>query len=159
MNDRVILVMRHAEKSDDPLDPHLTSAGLARAKALAHYIPATFGMPQFLFASAASKHSRRPIETLEPLAAQCHLTIDDSYADQDYGALAHHLRKNDGMAGALVVVCWHHGNIPPMMHALHAAAGDYPNPWKGDVFDLILQVTLGSGAPSVRRITEPSFPP
>jgi hypothetical protein len=155
MNDRVILVMRHAEKSNDPLDPHLTSAGLARAKTLAHYIPATFGAPNILFASAASKHSRRPIETLEPLAAQCRLTIDDSYADQDYGALAHHLRKNDALADALVVVCWHHGNIPPLMHALQAAAGDYPNPWKADVFNLILEVTLGGGTPGVKSMTEP----
>jgi phosphohistidine phosphatase SixA len=151
MNDRTILVMRHAEKSNDPLDPHLTSAGKARAKALAQYIPATFGAPKCLFASAASKHSRRPIETLEPLAAQCRLTIDDSYADQDYGALAHHLRKNGGM----VVVCWHHGNIPPMMHALEAAAGDYPNPWKRDVFNLILQLTFRNQTPDVKRITEP----
>jgi broad specificity phosphatase PhoE len=155
MKDRVILVMRHGEKSNDPLDPHLTIAGQARAKALARYVPATFGAPKFLFASAASKHSRRPIETLEPLAAECHLTIDDSYADQDYGALAHYLRKNDAFAESLVVVCWHHGNIPPMMHALGAAAGDYPNPWKPDVFNLILQTMLGKETTEVKTITEP----
>ena len=154
---KIILVMRHAEKSDDPLDPNLTPAGHQRAQSLAQYIPATFGAPKFLFASAPSKHSRRPIETLEPLAAQCGLTIDDSYADQDYGALAHHLRKNDALEGALTVVCWHHGNIPPMMHALKASPDDYPDPWKRDVFNLILQVkmTKGSDTPEVTRVKEP----
>ena len=157
MNAKVILVMRHAEKSDDPLDPDLTPAGNARAQRLAQYIPATFGKPKWLFATAASKHSRRPIQTLEPLATQCHLTIDETYADQDYGALAHHLRKSDAFDGALVVVCWHHGNIPPMMHALKASAGDYPDPWKGDVFDLILQVKFAKDqeTPEVTKVREP----
>src|SRR3977135_4277449 len=40
-----ILLMRHAEKPDDPGDPDLTEAGRARAAALARYIPATFGKP------------------------------------------------------------------------------------------------------------------
>jgi phosphohistidine phosphatase SixA len=157
MSQRVILIMRHAEKSGDPLDPDLTSAGRARAEALADYIPKTFGAPAFLFASAVSKHSRRPIETLTPLAARCKLTIDDSYADQDYGALAQHLRKSDDLDQALTVVCWHHGNIPLMMNALKAAEGDYPDPWDRDVFNLILQVTLGDKKqpPKVKAITEP----
>jgi phosphohistidine phosphatase SixA len=156
MNERIILVMRHSEKSDDPLDPYLTPTGYARAQRLAQYVPATFGAPKFLFASAASKHSRRSIETLEPLAKQCRLTIDETYADQDYGALAHHLRKHAAFDGALTVVCWHHGNIPSMMHALKASADDYPDPWKRDVFNLILQVkiTKGREIPEVTRVSE-----
>ena len=43
-----LLVMRHAEKSDDPDDPDLTPAGQARAKALPAYIQATFGKPDFI---------------------------------------------------------------------------------------------------------------
>jgi broad specificity phosphatase PhoE len=158
MNAKVILVMRHAEKSDDPLDPNLTPAGYARARRLAEYIPATFGKkPQWLFASAGSKHSRRSIQTLEPLATRCRLTIDETYADQDYGALADHLRKSDAFDGALVVVCWHHGNIPPMMRALKAPADDYPDPWKRHVFNLILQVKIAKDReiPLVTRVSEP----
>ena len=155
MNAKVILVMRHAEKSDDPLDSNLTPAGYARAQHLAQYIPATFGKPKGLFASAASKHSRRPIQTLEPLATQCHLTIDETYADQDYGALAHHLRKNDAFDGSLVVVCWHHGNIPSMMRALKAPEDDYPDPWKRGVFNLILQVKITKDRHEVTRVSEP----
>jgi broad specificity phosphatase PhoE len=111
MAETVILVMRHAEKPDDPLDPDLSPAGRARAQRLASCIPSTFGKPGFLFASAVSKHSHRPIETLEPLSLQCGVKIDSSYADQDYGALAQELRTNNAYHGCLVVVCWHHGNI------------------------------------------------
>jgi phosphohistidine phosphatase SixA len=156
MSAQTILIMRHAEKPDDTADPDLTQAGHARAGTLASWLPATFGKPEFLFASSVSKRSRRPIETLQPLAARCGLSIDDSYADQDYGALAHDLRKNAAYDGALVVVCWHHGNIPNMMHALKAADRDYPDPWDRDVFNLILRVDLhDAGAPRVTLVTEP----
>jgi hypothetical protein len=65
---RFVLVMRQAEKPQDPRDPDLSSDGLARAQKLANYIPATFGAPEFIFAAAISKHSMRPYETVEPLA-------------------------------------------------------------------------------------------
>ena len=153
-----ILVKRHAEKSSDPLDPHLTEAGRARVQRLVDYIPKRFGsQPKFLFAAAASKHSQRPIETLEPLGAQYHLKIDSTYADQDYGALAHHLRHLDDLNDVLTVVCWHHGNIPNLANALRAAAGDYPDPWKRDVFNLILKLDLTKKdeVPTIERISQP----
>jgi broad specificity phosphatase PhoE len=131
MRAKTILIMWHAEKPDDTSDPDLAPEGCLRAQRLASYLPATFGKPEFLFATSVSKHSRRPIETLGPLAAQCGLSIDDSYADQDYGALARDLRKDSTYDGALAVVCWHHGNIPNMMHALKAAMETTPIPGIG----------------------------
>jgi len=150
-----ILVMRHAEKSDDPLDPDLSAAGRERAKNLAHYIPAKFGKPDFLFATAASKHSRRPIQTLKPLSRRCDLRIDQSFADQDYGALAYVLRKKPKYRGRLIVVCWHHGNIPSLAHALDARARDYPDPWHRNVFNLILQFHVAGKVPRIKRVVEP----
>ncbi|MBV8919249.1 histidine phosphatase family protein [Bradyrhizobium sp.] len=158
MGTKTILVMRHAEKSGDPLDPNLTDKGRERANALVDYIPNAFGsIPKFLFASAVSKHSRRPIETLEPLAAKFDLSIDSTFADQDYGALAHHLRHSGQFDDVLSVVCWHHGNIPSLMHALKADASDYPDPWERDIFNLILRVILREGGqpPIVAEVTEP----
>jgi len=48
MTNARILLMRHAEKTGDPMDPHLSQDGCARAAKLADFIPATFGIPQFL---------------------------------------------------------------------------------------------------------------
>ncbi len=155
MDSGTILVMRHAEKPDDPLDPDLSEAGRARAEELARYLQATFGTPKFLFASAPSKHSLRPFETLTPLAKACNLTMDTSFADQDYGALAHVLRKTPGYDGALIVVCWHHGNIPSLAHALKADADDYPDPWNPSVFNLILRFDFVRDVPTVKRVIEP----
>ena len=153
-----ILLMRHAEKTGDPMDPHLSREGVARAAKLADYIPATFGTPQFLIATSISKHSTRPIETIQPLSEKIGVPIDATYADQDYGALAHQLISDPryAIAGTLIVVCWHHGNIPSMAHALGAKPGSYPDPWDRDVFNQILSLTYsGNGEPEVATLTEP----
>ena len=156
MTNSRILLMRHAEKSADPTDPHLSSAGYARAAKLADYIPGRIGIPGFLFATSTSKHSVRPIETIEPLSAKIGASIDSTYADQDYGALASELLHNQRFADALILVCWHHGNIPSMAQALRAKAGNYPDPWDADVFNQILVLAYsGDDAPRVTTLTEP----
>ena len=158
MTNARILLMRHAEKSADPMDPHLSPDGYARAAKLAEYIPATLGVPQFLFATSISKHSVRPIETIEPLSATIGVPINSTYADQDYGALASQLLSEQRFADAssLIVVCWHHGNLPSMAHALRANAGSYPDPWDAKVFNQILVLSFtGDDAPQVTTLTEP----
>ena len=152
---KTILVMRHAEKSDDPSDPHLTPDGQARAKELATYIPTKFGKPDFIFAAAVTKHSARPYETVQPLSEAIGVGIDATISDNDYGVLAKELVKKDKYAGKLVVVCWHHGNIPPMMRYLGATKHTFPNPWDHQVFNLILQTEIDGGAVSVKQVTEP----
>ncbi|MGJ5181874.1 phosphoglycerate mutase family protein [Bradyrhizobium oligotrophicum] len=150
-----ILIMRHAEKTGDLEDPHLSEAGRQRALRLVTYIPQEFEKPSYLFATAESKHSRRPIETLEPLSADIKVALDTSFADQDYGALAHHLLKNNRYEQVLTVVCWHHGNIPNMAYALGLPDGSYPEAWDRKVFNLILDITFANGAPSVKQMIEP----
>ena len=155
MNDGTILLMRHAEKSDDPLDPNLSPAGLARADRLATYIPDTFGRPDILFAAANSKHSHRPHQTLKPLAERLGLPINMEFADQDYGALAHTIHHTPQYEGLRIVICWHHGNIPSLADALGAEPGAYPNPWPASVFNLILQFRFVGGAIQAQSVTEP----
>jgi phosphohistidine phosphatase SixA len=151
-----ILVMRHAEKPDDPNDPDLTQAGLQRAESLAAFIPTRFGTPDFIFATSFSKHRARPFETVKPLSKATGVPIDTTYADQDYGALAQTLRSDARYHGKLIVVCWHHGNIPNLLHALKVSDGQYPDPWDRNVFNLVLQVILDAGAtPTVTPVTEP----
>lgn len=150
-----ILIMRHAEKSDDARDPNLSDVGRLRAQELVAYIPRTFGEPTFLFASSESKHSRRPIETLEPLSDDLGLSIDVDFADKDYGALAHELLNNGRYENKLNIVCWHHGNIPSLAHALGLPDNTYPDPWDRSVFNLILAVMFANGVPSVQEVTEP----
>jgi phosphohistidine phosphatase SixA len=155
MTNARILLMRHAEKTGDPIDPHLSQDGYARAAKLADFIPATFGIPQFLIATSISKHSVRPIETLEPLSMKIGVSVDATYADQDYSALASQLLSEPSYADAGALI-GHHGNIPSMAHALRAKLASYPDPWDAHVFNQILVLSyLDDGEPKITTLTEP----
>ena len=152
----LLLLMRHAEKTADPQDPDLSPAGLERAKKLADYIPQEFDPLDFLFASALSRHSARPYETIKPLSKKIGLPIDATYADNDYEAFAGALLSDPRYSGKKILVAWHHGNIPPLANALGAPAGQYPNPWNASVFNLILRFEWqAAGQPTVTEVTEP----
>lgn len=156
MNSKRILLMRHAEKTGALDDIHLSAAGQARAAALADYVPAAFGTPGFLIATSPSKRSIRPIETIAPLAARLGKQVTAVHADDAYGELAAELLWNPAFAGALIVVCWHHGKIPKLARALGAVRGSYPDPWSEGVFNVILDLTYGeSGPPLVAVVTQP----
>ena len=156
MTPALILLMRHAEKPLDPRDPNLSDAGKARADALSRYIPEDVATPDFLFASAASKHSVRPIQTLTPLSERLSLPINTGFADQDYPVLSGELFSDPQCAGKTILVCWHHGNLPGLALDLNAPESDVPNPWDPKVFNLILKLDYGNGSiPIVTRITEP----
>jgi len=148
-----ILVMRHAEKPNDKDDPDLSKAGHVRAIRLATFIPAQFGKPDFIIAAAVSHSSARPYETVRPLSKVTGVGIDATIADDDYPTLADQLLTKDKYADNQVVVCWHHGNIPHLMHRL-GAKGGYPDPWNDAVFNLILEVKFSAGAVTVKQVTE-----
>jgi hypothetical protein len=138
------------------MNPDLSDAGYVRAERLAGYIPATFGRPEFLFATALSTHSARPVETLTPLSKQIGVAIDSTFADQDYGALAEEVLSQPQFTGKLIVICWHHGNIPSLMRALRAKSDGFPDPWDPQVFNLILQLDYaGSSDPNMVSVIEP----
>lgn len=157
MAPRFILVMRHAEKPADEANPDLAPSGRVRAEKLATYIPQTFGALDFIVAAADSKHSARPQETVQPLSRATGIPIDATIADHDYPRLASDLLTKNHYAARRILVCWHHEHIPPLMQALGAKNGDYPDPWDPTVFNLILRLDYpgGGGPPNVIRITEP----
>jgi hypothetical protein len=123
-----IVILRHGEKPGDPdspdtaAEPDLAPAGVKRANALVGDIPARFGRPpDFLVAAASSNVSHRPVETLQPLADSLGFLADRfivTYANHDHPQLANDLLNDSRFASKLVIVCWHHGNIPPLARAL-----------------------------------------
>ncbi|WP_296228861.1 histidine phosphatase family protein [Ralstonia sp. UBA689] len=141
MKPKKILIIRHGEKPGDPGTdaatdgPNLSTKGYERAGALAPYVPEVFGKPDFLFATKASKHSNRPVETVTPLASAIGQPIHDDHADNEYDQLASKLVSDDKYAGKLVLICWHHGTIPELAAAL---GGVPPEPhWPPNVFDRV----------------------
>ncbi len=84
----LLLVMRHAEKPDDPRDPNLTLAGKARADKLADYISNQLTRPDFIFAAAISAQSARSEQTANPLSDATGVSINPTLANQVYAAMA-----------------------------------------------------------------------
>ena len=155
---KTILIIRHAEKPDDDADIHLSPAGKARADALPNLFkksaarPDPFPAPDFIFASKASKHSNRPVETVTPLAKALKLGVNSAYANDDYARAAEEVYRNPRYEGKTVLFCWHHGNIPELTTTLGATG--VPGRWKDAVFDRVWEVTFGEkgqNTPLVKR--------
>jgi hypothetical protein len=145
-----IILIRHAEKPDDPDDPHLSPAGVKRAKRLVTYIttdPAMtkFGSPVAVFATATTKHDdgQRTQETVAPLARALKLTVQTPFLGKGYAALARQVLANPSYRGKTVLICWNHEAIPELALAL----GVVPQPpkWKGSDFDQVYVISYAGG--------------
>jgi hypothetical protein len=153
-----ILLMRHAEKTGDPEDIHLSAEGVKRSARLATYIPQTFGKPDFVFAAARSKRSIGSIETVEPLAAAVGKTVQHDIEDRDFQQLVSEIFSNPDYRGKTIVVCWHHKKLPEIAAALGAAPGSYPSSWSEDVYNLIPDFRYDAKSdapPTVTNVVEP----
>jgi hypothetical protein len=140
-----ILLLRHAEKPpDEAMSTDLSPAGRERAQALprlfqkADGAPPRFPVPDYIFATHDSNRSQRPRLTITPLAKQLGLKINATYANDDYGELAHELFHDPKYAGKVVLICWHHGRIPELAWKLKAKQA--PDAWDGKVFDRIWRI-------------------
>jgi hypothetical protein len=105
-----------------------------------------FLTPDYLFATQQSKSSNRPVETITPLSAATGLSINSSYPDSGYGALATAVLGGQ-YTGKVVLICWHHGKIPDLAQALGVAK---PPKWKGSDFDSLWQITYLKGKASLK---------
>jgi len=161
---KVIYIMRHAEKpAAEGKDPDLAMEGFKRAQALPYLFVAMPGRttlppllrPDFIFATAPSKNSNRPIETVTPLAKVLHERIDADYQDIEAGPLAKQVLGGK-YAGKVVLICWHHGEIPHVAQALgvHGA----PKKWDPDVFDQIWKIEYVDGQAQMSIVQEHLLP-
>ena len=157
----VILIIRHAE---NPADGHgLSPRGEARAKSYVNYwqnftVDSKRLEPTAVVVAADSKQSHRPRLTVEPFAKAAHLTIDDRFANKQPADLAAGLRAN--YEGKVVLVCWHHGQIPAVLRALGAGPETLlPNgKWPKTVYDWVIMLAFDDNgrviSKSTRRISE-----
>ncbi|HUB25826.1 MAG TPA: histidine phosphatase family protein [Tepidisphaeraceae bacterium] len=153
---KIVYIIRHAEKPDSRDDPNLTPRGYQRADVLAHLIPDRFGRPDFLWATAPSPHSSRPLETIQPLAKSLHMTILDPYAAADVAALAHDLLTKPEYSGKTILICWHHGEIPALAKALGATG--VPEAWNPQVFDRIWLLSFSAGQVQFQDLPQKALP-
>jgi hypothetical protein len=142
MHPKKVVVLRHAEKPYWEGDQRLADVGYKRADYIAQYIPKNFGLPDWIYATAGTKASIRPILTVMPLMVHTTAMIDLTHMDDEAEQLGHNLVHEGHHAGQNVVVCWHHGKIPALMKGLGLQAGEYPEQWPDNDFGSIYVVTF-----------------
>jgi len=157
----VVLIIRHAE---NPADGHgLSPRGKERAEAYKNYfrnftVDGKRREPQAVVVAADSKQSHRPRLTVEPFAKAANLPIDNRFANKQPADLAAALRAN--YQEKIILVCWHHGQIPALLRAMGAdPATLLPNgKWPRDVYDWVIMVSFDENGhvipESTKRINE-----
>jgi len=157
----VVLIIRHAE---NPANGHgLSPRGHERAEAYKNFflnftVDSKRLEPQAVLVAADSKHSHRPRLTVQPFAKAANLPIDNRFANKQPTDLAAELRAN--YQGKVILICWHHGQIPALLRALGAAPETLlPNgKWPKDVYDWVIMVSFDENGRLIpertKRITE-----
>ena len=160
LSNAVILIIRHGEKPANGRG--LTVVGQARANAYAGYFKnfTMDGQPlklDCLFAAADSKASDRPRLTLEPTSKLLGLPINTPFEDLKFKELADEIRSKP--LGKNILICWHHGEIPQLVHALGAdPARLFPKgKWPDDIFNWVVELSYNSDGRLVAasRINQP----
>jgi hypothetical protein len=165
-----LMIIRHAEKPGEawpgpglseqgaPDNKSLVIRGWERAGAWAALFGSGLGgadylVPTALFAatpgdSADPDHgpSRRPADTLLPLAAGLGMTLDTSFAQGDEGEL---MTKVLGLSG-VALVSWEHKAIgAAILPLIPVESGvTVPQAWPSDRFDVVLRFDRPAGAAS-----------
>ena len=170
-------------KKDDDGGRHLSIQGSARAAALPSlFVPALpqlscdlhhhaeefigsyrqvplkgaaarFSTPNLIFATARSKNSKRPIETVTPVATALNEPINARFADNDTDIekMVGAIFAESACAGKIVLICWHHARIPDIAEALGIAK---PPKWDGKVFDRVWQITFTKGKAALKDLPQ-----
>jgi broad specificity phosphatase PhoE len=156
-----VLIIRHAE---DPGGGHgLSPRGEQRAEAYKNYflnfaVDSKPRKPEAVLVAADSKQSHRPRLTVEPFANAAKLPIDSRFGNKQPTDLAAELRANH--QGKVILICWHHGQIPALLRALGAAPETLlPNgKWPKTVYDWVIMASFDENGrlipESTRRIPE-----
>ena len=149
-----IMVIRHAEKPDRDFAPYgvtlqgerskesLEVRGWQRAGALAslfsppnsHFQHPSLTRPQFLYASKPlrRKGSRRPIETITPLATKLGIQINSNFSRFEFIEMVEEALLHKGA----VLISWQREYIPEI--ALHILGRQIaPTNWPINRFDMI----------------------
>ena len=166
---QTVLIIRHAEKPEPPWgagvdqtgnpdERSLAPRGWQRAGAWAElFVPSLGGVaslprPTRVVASAYKEHltgtlggkSRRPEQTVAPLADKLGLEVDLSFTKGLERALAATLAARDGVEVALV--CWQHEAIPDIARALAPDADDIPPKWPESCYNVVFRLCRPDGA-------------
>ena len=149
------MLIRHAEKPAKDSEPYgvtregerskesLEIRGWQRAGALAgllapsnnHFQHPSLAKPQFLYASKPlrRKGSKRPIETITPLAEKLAIKINTNFQRNAYESMLDEVFRCKGV----VLICWQREYIPEIASYILGKKKVAPKSWPEDCFDIV----------------------
>lgn len=149
------MLIRHAEKPSKDGAPYGITAkgerskeslevrGWQRAGALANLLTSTNGRPQhpslakpqFLFASKPLRRrgSRRPVETVTPLAQKLAVRINSGFQRAEVESMV----KEAVLCNGVVLICWQREYIPEIASLILGDDRTAPATWPDDCYDII----------------------
>ena len=150
-----IMLIRHAEKPAKDSVPYgvtekgerskesLEVRGWQRAGGLinlfvpsnAHFQHASLAKPQFLYASKPlrRKGSRRPKETITPLADKLKIKINSDFQRSEFDEMLEEVFLCKGV----VLICWQREYIPEIAAHILGNKKTAPSDWPEDRFDMV----------------------
>src|ERR1044071_3507150 len=150
-----IMLLRHAEKPAKDEAPFgvteqgerskesLEVRGWQRAGALTnlfvpsngHFQHPSLAKPQFLYASKPlrRKGSRRPIETITPLAEKLAIRVNTNFPRNDYESMLDEVFRCKGV----VLICWQREYIPEIASYILGNKKVGPRSWPEDCFHIV----------------------
>jgi len=150
-----IMVIRHAEKPPSHHPPYgitldgarekesLTARGWQRAGALASFFAPANGAfqdpslakPQFLYASKPVKHkgSRRPFETIMPLAEKLAITVNSNFQKFETESML----EDAFLCKGVVLISWQREYILQITDQILGNKAVAPPEWPEDRFDMV----------------------
>jgi len=142
-----VIIMRHAEKYQDPRHIHLSSKGRTRALALAEFFQSDprvlrFGRPAAIIAQSptAQNLSQRSLETVAPLAKELGLPVISQFTYGQSKEMVHWLKNQRQYDGKTVLICMNHWEIQELVQAL-GVVDLRPRIWPHETFDRLYILT------------------
>jgi len=142
-----VIIIRHAEKYEDPGQIHLSPKGRTRALALTELFQSDprvleFGKPAAIIAQSPTgkKHSRRSIETVEPLANALGLPVISQFTYGQAEELVQWLKAQREYDGKAVLICMNHMEVDELAQAL-GVLDLRPRIWPHETYDRLYILT------------------
>ena len=132
-------VTEEGERSKESLEVRGWQRAGALAKLLApadgHFQNRSLAKPQFLYASKPlrRKGSKRPIETITPLAEKLAIKINSSFQRGEFKDMLAEVFSRKGA----VLICWQREYIPDIASHILGKKNTAPTDWPEDRFDMI----------------------
>ena len=157
-----VFIIRHGEKPEFGND--LDFQGYQRAAGLANFFENTpelkkFGLPVAIFAMAPSSDdpSKRPIETVTPLANALGIQINTSFSKLQLQPMVSQIMQNAAYDNKALLICWEHKMMPYLARDFGASGA--PFNWEDNVFNQVWILSFtGSGMTQFKSILENILP-